>query len=403
MQPIKSLQAVSDVFEISNEDNYKILSFKKEINNVLVLDQGLQHTALCKSNISKIDGENGKLFYRGIEIEKVIENNSFEDIAFELIFDKEISLQDKTNFKNKAARYFYLSKDLKQVLDNFPISLHPMDFLSMGVISLSALEPNEIKENNNTIDKVAYLIAQTSVIATYYFLKSNNENWVDIGSDEPLSYQILSHMFHNNKEYPLNEFSEILSTLLILHAEHELNCSTTTVRNIASSGGDIYNAIACGISAFKGKLHGGASQYVAEMYEEIIVSNIKAEDYVNQKIQNKARLMGFGHRVYNCWDPRAKIMFNLLKSDNESFVSVNNYKEIMLSLVKRVDNDEYFKSRSIYPNPDLLNCIFFKLLGFPSTMNTVILSLSRIAGWIAHYYEHINDNQPIIRPRQISK
>ena len=210
-------------------------------------------------------------------------------------------------------------------------------------------------------------------------------------------------MFGDDKSYKFDVFSDILNKLLILHAEHDQNCSTATVRNIASSGGDIYSAISCGILAFKGKLHGGASQYVPEMYEEILQNNIDIDQYVDKKIKNKERLLGFGHRVYTCWDPRAKIMFDLLNSSALNFSEINAYKDVALKLIKRTSEDTFFKIRGIFPNPDLLNCILFKLIGVPSEMNTVFLSLSRVVGWLAHYCEHIQDKLPIVRPRQIPK
>ncbi len=240
------------------------------------------------------------------------------------------------------------------------------------------------------------------VIATYYYLKKNEQTWKKEAITGPLSQQILYQM-SSKENCQLKQLAEILNKLLILHAEHEQNCSTFTVRTVASSGGDVYSSVAAGIAAFKGKLHGGASQSVSEMYQELLEYQLEVKDYIKDKVRKKQRIMGLGHRIYRCWDPRAKIMFDMLSSECINRSAAVCYKRLATSIIKHISEDEFFVKREIYPNPDLFNCIFYKLIGVPSSMNTVMLSISRIAGWLAHYHESIKENSPLIRPRQLPR
>lgn len=391
---------ISSLFKTKVDGEHVVFELKQPKDKVLILDKGLCNTAICESDISKIDGDLGKLYYRGVLIEDVVKNNVFEDVAFNLIFGQDPDKKQK--FKKGTQDFFYLPIELKTLLDSVPEEIHPMDFLSIGVTALSALEEKYLQDPGDFFEQAQFIIAQTMVIATYYYLKKNKQTWtkeISIGSlAEQMLYQITKHEKHKRQE-----LMEILDKLLILHAEHEQNCSTFTVRTVASSGSDVYGAISAGMAAFKGKLHGGASQFVFEMYEDLLVNNTDVEKYIKEKISKKQRIMGLGHRVYNCWDPRAKIMLEMLNSESVDLSSIAPYKNLAIKIIKQVNEDDFFIKRNICPNPDLLNCIFYNFLGVPSSMNTVMLSISRIAGWLAHYHEAVQNASPLIRPRQLFK
>jgi len=392
---------ISDIFNCKKNYEHTVLELKDPKENILIFDKGLFNTAICESEISRIEGAHGRLYYRGIPIENWVENHIFEEVASILIFGNKNILVD--TFQQKISKFWSLSQELQKLLDAIPINIHPMDFLSIGVLSLSSIAPLYLGDEAPFSEVASFLMTQMMVIATYYYLKQHQKAWKPEMIAGSLAKKMLYQMNNHIDEIQLETLADFWNKLLILHAEHEQNCSTFTVRTVASSGGDVYSAISAGIAAFKGRLHGGASQFVFEMYEELVSKQINAIDYIKNKLSKKQRIMGLGHRVYRCWDPRAKIMFEMLNSPQFKDNSIIAYKRLANEVIQHVNEDEFFTKRNICPNPDLLNCIFYNLLGVPASMNTVMLSLSRVAGWLAHYNESVQANMPLIRPRQLSK
>lgn len=389
---------IEALFNIANEGHKTILEFKKGISNVTMYDPGANHTGFHKSSISKIDGANGTLFYRGVPIEEKIIKPDFAEVAFELIATQNTSLKD---FRKGANQYFVLLPGLKRILDQLPLGIHPMNFIGVGMTALEAIAADQNLEINSDDKQDQFIISQLFVMAAYHLIKQQGGTWKDDQIKDGLSLNFLAQI--STPDSNVQKFAELLEIILILHAEHGQNCSTATVRAIASAGGDLYTAISSGIFAFKGKLHGGASQNVSEMFEEILKDGISIENYVSEKLKNKEVIYGLGHRIYRNWDPRARIMYNMLNDVKNDYASVNNIKTIANSLVEHITGQQYFMDRKIYPNPDLFNNIFYQLLGIPHDMNTVMLSLSRVVGWIAHFRESQKDKSPILRPQEIYK
>jgi citrate synthase len=392
------------IFEVIKKENFILLKFKHLDKRLIIYDPGFYHTAHCWSRISKIDINNGKLYYRGISVDSLTES-TFLSVAHNLIYPN--CTEERESFYNYIKNHFKIYEPLKLLLDKIPLNIHPMEFLQIGIIALSALENSLLEDSKNFLEKTAFLIAQTSVISSYYLskVKSFDFKITDPKGDFDFAESVIRVMRPDLSDEKNKKFAKILNTILIFHSEHGQNCSAATVRNIASAKTNIYNAIACGIAAFNGRLHGGASQAVSEMYDDIIDNNLDIDKYVDEKIKNKTPLMGFGQRTYNkilnCWDPRVENMLRILNDKSNNFPEIEKYKEIASKLIYRVTNDEYFISRNITPNPDLFNCIFYKLFGVPNQMNPMMIVLGRVSGWIANYKEHIDDNLPLARPCDI--
>jgi citrate synthase len=396
---------LNDIFDIQSSYEGTVIKLKKPLKNFIIYDPGLYHTSICKSSISRIDSKDGSLYYRGINALNRIEDN-FADVAFDLIFDEE-GKERKDFFIALLSEYFVLHCDLQKVLDAVPISIHPMDFLAIGITAASELESTIIGTNCDNYKQNAYVISQVSVIVSYYYCRFYNKKWVAPDPNKIFAYKILECMHPEKTAGSIDKLSKILNLVLILHAEHGQNCSSATVRNIASSKANLYNAIVCGMFAFKGMLHGGASQYVSEMYNYLISSNIEIDNYVDEKIRKKEPIMGFGQRTYNkilgCWDPRVETMFKILNRLDSDFPEIAQYKAIAVKLIDRVTRDKYFIDRNITPNPDLFNCIFYKLFGVHREMNPVMIALGRVSGWLANYREHIDDKVQLTRPCDLYK
>ncbi|SHN43307.1 citrate/2-methylcitrate synthase [Chitinophaga sp. CF418] len=390
---------LTDLFNITGNSTHQVLEFKKGINNVIVFDPGANHTSFCKSSISRIDGKTGQLFYGATPIEEKISETDFEGLAFQLITQSDNNPSGELQFSRGMHRYFVLDAEIQTVLQHLPSSIHPMDFLLVGVTALSGIEEKYLPGNEDPLVQAQFIIAQLFVIAAYYYQLQNKITWNSSTSEQPVYHRFLQQVSPEKADL----YAPLFNIILMLHAEHGQNCSTATVRNIASAGGDIYTAIASGIAAFKGRLHGGASQYVSQMYNEIIQRDISASEFIAEKMSRREVIYGFGHRIYKNWDPRARIMYNMLQSDDPVYASVDVIRRLAFELTDHVSNDTYFSSRFIFPNPDLFNNVFYTLFGMPSSMNTVMLSLSRVAGWIAHYYENLSDRLPIIRPQELYK
>lgn len=395
---------LDDFFDCHQDGPYMILEFKNRNSKLIIYDPGLHHTAHCKSDLCTIDKTTGKLYYRNIPVEEKLDND-YLDIAFDLIFAG--SEKERDFFKQKVAEHLTLRSELKAVLDAIPFQCHPMDTLAMAMLSLGSIETKYLKNHEDFLEKAAWIVASVAITVSYRYVLTHGKKW----EERPLNGSYAAHVLHlmhpdQNASW-INQRACILQTILILHAEHGQNCSAVAVRTVTSAQSSIYGAVASGMSAFNGMIHGGASELVSQMYEDFSTTELDIDTYVKDKIATQKLLMGFGQRTYNkiegVWDPRCLKMYEILKSENFNFPEVENYKKIAINLINRVIDDPFFKKRNLTPNPDLFNCIFYKLFGVPKEMNTCMLGLGRIAGWIANFREHQKDRYPLTRPFDLER
>jgi citrate synthase len=392
------------MLNITEEDDFKIIKSTSVKEKILFFDPGLHNVAVCRTNISKIHGDLGKLYYRGQSIEQLADAD-FLSIAYLLIYDKQDSEYSLNKFKENIFTYAKLLPEIKKMLDELELlKLHPMNVLSMCINYISAFEDKylQVKDLNH---QICFIISQMMVISSYYATKILHLNWKQ-DTEEHLNFaEIMVNQISSATKTGLSTdmLVELMNLVLVLHAEHGQNCSTATVRNIASTKADPYQAVIGGIAAFKGDLHGGASQRVSEEYQSILSKELTPGEFVSESVKNKKRIMGFGHRVYKAWDPRAAIMYTKLDKLSIKNSSIATHKKLAFALIDEVSSRAYFKGRRIFPNPDLLNGIIFSMIGVPSNMNTVMLCISRIVGWLAHYREHVCQDLPLVRPRQLSQ
>ncbi len=389
-----------------NECAIDITKLRKE-TGFITLDPGYANTGACISNITFIDGENGILRYRGYPIEQLAGKASFTETAFLLLNGEFPNKEDKETFSKKLRIHANIHEDMKRVFDGFPLNAHPMATLSSMVTALSAFHPESEAQDEETIDlNIIKILAKVKTIAAYSYRKYNGLPF--IYPDQNLNYveNFLHMMFSDSQE----EFhadpvvTDALNLLLILHADHEQNCSTSTVRLAGSSKSNVFGAISSGIAALWGPLHGGANQAVIEMLKKIQTDGGGYQKYI-EKAKNKRssfKLMGFGHRVYKNYDPRAKI----IKDAADKVLDKLNINDPLLELAKELElaalNDEYFISRGLYPNVDFYSGIIYRAMGIPTNMFTVMFALGRLPGWLAHWKEMINSADfKINRPRQI--
>lgn len=403
MTAIKDVN-LDDLFSVGAEGEYTVLHLKEAVNKLMIYDPGLYHTAICKSALCKIDKSDGKLYYRGKSVETLL-GSDFLDVAYFIIFGEED--ERRAGFKKAVRDHFHLLKEQKDLMDVIPLETHPMDVLGMVVIGLGGIENAYLKNPQDIVEKAGFLIAQVAITVSYRYTKTQSYEWVEPQDDCSYSEKILYQMHAGKNQGRIHKLGKILNTIMILHAEHGQNCSAATVRSVASARSSIYTAVASGMAAFNGMIHGGASQFVSAMYEELLESGLDVDTYVDKKIESKTLLMGFGQRTYNrilnCWDPRVEKMYQILTDELFDFPEIARYRDAAIKLIERVSNDEFFKKRNLTPNPDLFNCIFYRLFGAPREMNTCMLALGRITGWIANYVEHSKDGYPLTRPCDMTK
>ena len=398
-----------------NEEAIDIKNLRSEAG-LITYDPGYKNTGHCISDITYLDGENGILRYRGYSVEELCQKKSFLEVAYLLIFGDLPSKSQLDDFQNDIREEALVDEDLKQIFKSFPKSAHPMGILSSLTSALIAFNPqNETKismkdKEGITADDKMYmsttrLLAKFPIMSSWTLRKikglplnySNN----NVSYTENIAYMMFAKP---NQEYVQNDIIvNALNTLLILHADHEQNCSTSTVRIVGSSYAGMYASISAGISALWGRLHGGANQAVIEMLELIKNDNSDIDKYLN-KAKDKSdpfRLMGFGHRVYKNFDPRAKI----IKKAADQVLNDLGIDDPILEIAKTIEdkalNDEYFIQKKLYPNVDFYSGIIYRALGIPTDMFTVMFALGRIPGWIAQWKEMRDSNNPIGRPRQI--
>jgi len=412
MSKIAILEIDGNKFEfpviIGSENEAAIdISKLRDMSGVITLDPGYKNSGACKSEITFLDGELGILRYRGYSIEDLAEKSHFLEVSYLIIFGELPSSERLQQFENDIRKHTLVSEEMKIILDGFPRTAHPMGVLSALTSALTAFNPKSVDASNekDMYDAVCKTIAKFLVIATWTYRKSMGYplNYYDntIGYVE----NFLSLMFKLPTEpYAANSVViDALDKLFILHADHEQNCSTSTVRMVGSSHAGLFASISAGVSALWGPLHGGANQAVLEMLEEIHANGGDADKYIAKaKDKNDPfRLMGFGHRVYKNFDPRAKI----IKKAADEVLSTLGVNDPILDIAKKLEaaalEDEYFKSRNLYPNVDFYSGIIYRALGIPTDMFTVLFAIGRLPGWIAQWKEMRENKEPIGRPRQV--
>jgi citrate synthase len=372
----------------------------------ITLDNGYVNTGATTSSITYLDGEKGILRYRGIPIEQLAEQSTFVETSYLLIYGELPTRQQLDNFSRLLTNHSMIHEDMKHFFDGFPASAHPMAILSSMVCSLSAYYPESLNVFENMDMQATRLLSKLRTIAAFSYKKS-------IG--RPIMYPLnhltycanfLQMMFAVPAEsYEVDpDMVRALNILLILHADHEQNCSASTVRLVGSSEANLFASISAGICALWGPLHGGANQAVIEMLQEIHDSGISCADYLNQVKDKKTsvRLMGFGHRVYKNYDPRARI----LKEMTGILLKKRGIDDPLLDLAMQMEeialSDPYFIERKLYPNVDFYSGILYKAMDIPINMFTVMFAIGRLPGWIAQWKEMMEDpNRRIGRPRQI--
>lgn len=373
----------------------------------VTLDSGYMNTGACTSAITFIDGEKGILRYRGIPIEVLAEKSNFLETAYLLMYGKLPKKEELDSYTDRIKRHTMLHEDTKRFYDGFPRDAHPMAMLASVVSSLSTFYQQEEGTPEEIFDKSAVrLLAKLPTIASYAHKKSIGQPLIYPDNRKSYCENFLYMMFSLPAEnYEVDpELVDIMNLLLILHADHEQNCSTSTVRMVQSSMPNLYAAITAGICALWGPRHGGANEEVIEMLTEIRNSGGDVKKYVELAKQkdSKVRLMGFGHRVYKNYDPRAKI----IKAACHKVLSKMNRPDPLLDIAKRLEEaaltDSYFVDRKLYPNVDFYSGIIYRALGIPVTAFTVMFALGRLPGWMAHAKEYLQEpSNKINRPRQI--
>lgn len=390
-----------------NEVAIDISNLRSTTDSVITLDQGYKNTGSCESAITFLDGEKGILRYRGYSIEELAEKADFLEVAFLLIFGELPTKEQLTKFHSDIKAQSVVDEDVRKIVDAFPKSAHPMGVVASLTSALTAFNPSSVNVDSeeDMYKAIVKILGKFPVLVAWTFRKKHGLPF-DYG-DKNLGYveNILKMMFKQpNEDYKMNPIVlNALDKLLILHADHEQNCSTSTVRIAGSSHVGLFASLSTGISALWGPLHGGANQAVLEMLEGINADGGDTDKYM-AKAKDKAdpfRLMGFGHRVYKNFDPRAKIIKKAADEVLNDLGVEDKILEIAKALEKEALQDPYFVDRKLYPNVDFYSGIIYRAMGIPTDMFTVMFALGRLPGWIAQWREMRLNKEPIGRPRQI--
>ncbi|MEM1247606.1 MAG: citrate synthase [Acidobacteriota bacterium] len=368
----------------------------------ITLDPGFANTGSCRSAITFIDGEKGILRYRGYPIEQLAQKASFVEVSYLLIYGELPTAKELEDFDNLLSRHTMLHEDMKKFFEGYPNTAHPMPILSSMISSLATFYDSDEDPETNIIR----LIAKIATIAAFSYKKSIGQPFIYPRNDLSYTENFLNMMFAVPAEpYEVPEvLADALNMLLILHADHEQNCSTSTVRMVGSSQASMFASISAGISALSGPLHGGANQSVIEQLKMIREDGGNYRKYVDKAKDkdDEFRLMGFGHRVYKNFDPRSRI----LKGAADKVLADLGVSDPLLEIAKALEEialeDEYFVARKLYPNVDFYSGILYRAMGIPTNMFTVMFALGRLPGWLAHWREMVSDpDTRINRPRQI--
>ncbi|RED96118.1 citrate synthase [Marinoscillum furvescens] len=396
------------VVEGSEQEKAIDISSLRGQSGVITIDPGFKNTGSTKSAITFLDGEKGILRYRGYPIEQLADKSTFLEVAYLLIYGELPQKSEFETFKSQVTNHTLVHEDIKKLLDGFPSTAHPMGVLSSLVTSLTAFYPQSLDPNRSWEEvnlSIIRILAKMPTFAAWSY--KNQMGHPVVYPDNKLDYcgNFLKMMFGlPTEEYEVDPVvSRALDKLLILHADHEQNCSASTVRIVGSSQASLYASISAGINALWGPLHGGANTAVIEMLE-----GIKADGGDTKKWMAKAkdkndpfRLMGFGHRVYKNFDPRARIIKKAADDVLEKLGVNDPVLDIAKGLEQEALEDQYFVDRKLYPNVDFYSGIIYRALGIPAEMFTVMFALGRLPGWIAQWKEMRENKEPIGRPRQV--
>jgi len=375
---------------------------------LVTLDNGFMNTAACKSSITYIDGDAGILRYRGYPIDQLAEHSSFLEVSYLLIYGQLPSVDELAAFDERIRRHTLLHEDLKRFFEGFPRDAHPMPVLSSAVSALSTFYQDSLDpfDDEQVEISTVRLLAKLPTIAAYSYKKSVGQPFLypDNSQDSVTNFLRMTFGFPA-EPYEIDPiFVRALDVLFILHADHEQNCSTSTVRLVGSSQANLFASVSAGINALFGPLHGGANQSVLEMLQAIATGGGNVDEFVERvkKKERGVRLMGFGHRVYKSYDPRAAIVKELTDDVLEAVGVTDELLDIALRLEEVALSDDFFVERKLYPNVDFYTGLIYKAMGFPTRMFTVLFALGRLPGWIAQWREMINDPATKIgRPRQL--
>jgi len=395
---------------IEGTENEKAIDISnlRAATGYVTLDTGYKNTGATTSAITFLDGEEGILKYRGYPIEELAEKATFIEVAYLLIYGNLPTVSELETFRSNITKHTLVHEDMKQFFEAYPAKAHPMGVLSSMVCSLSTFYPESLDPNRSAQAKdltILRLLAKLPTLAAWAYKNSTRHPFMYPKNEYDYCKNFLYMMF----AMPTEEFKvdpvvvDALNKLFILHADHEQNCSTSTVRIVGSSQANLYASISAGISALWGPLHGGANQEVIEMLEKIHADGGDVDKWVlkAKDKEDSFRLMGFGHRVYKNFDPRAKI----IKKACDDILAKLGVNDPLLAIAKKLEQvaleDEYFKSRNLYPNVDFYSGIIYKALGIPTEMFTVMFAIGRLPGWIAQWKEMTENKEPIGRPRQI--
>ena len=413
MSEVAKIELDGKVYEfpvITGTENEKAIDISalRSKTGYITLDIGYKNTGATQSAITFLDGEEGILRYRGYAIEEVAEKSSFMEVAYLLIYGELPTQKQLDNFIQSITRHTLIHEDMKQFFEAYPSKAHPMGVLASMVCSLSTFYPESLDPNRDAAAKdltIHRLLAKLPTLAAWAYKNSMRHPFMYPKNDLDYCSNFLHMMFAMpTYDYDVDPvISSALNKLLILHADHEQNCSTSTVRIVGSSQENLYASISAGITALWGPLHGGANQAVIEMLEKIHKDGGDVAKFVAKaKDKNDSfRLMGFGHRVYKNFDPRAKI----IKKACDDVLNKLGVQDPLLDIAKQLEQvaleDDYFKARNLYPNVDFYSGIIYKAIGIPTDMFTVMFALGRLPGWIAQWKEMIEKGEPIGRPRQV--
>lgn len=395
---------------ITGTENEKAIDISKlrDLSGYVTLDSGYKNTGATKSAITFLDGEEGILHYRGYPIEQLTEKASFIEVAYLLIYGELPTQSEFNEFESNIKSHTLIHEDMKRFFEAFPSKAHPMGVLSSTISSLATFYPESLDPNRNLKAKnltILRLLAKLPTLSAWSYKNAMRHKFMYPKN----SYNYCENFLHMMFAMPTEEYhvdpivASALNKLLILHADHEQNCSTSTVRMVGSSQANLYSSVSAGISALWGPLHGGANQEVIEMLEEIHNDGGNVDKWIlkAKDKEDSFRLMGFGHRVYKNFDPRA----NIIRKTCDEVLEKLGINDPLLNIAKKLEKvaleDEYFKSRNLYPNVDFYSGIIYKAIGIPTEMFTVMFALGRLPGWIAQWKEMTENKEPIGRPRQI--
>lgn len=387
------------------QTGYDVAGLLRSTGNVM-LDPGFVNTASCESEITYIDGNNGVLRYRGYPIEQLAEHASFLETAFLVLYGALPTTSELNSFEEAIRRKTLIDERMRDLFRCFPRRSHPMPVLSAGIMALSTFSGSTAEKDLDSLNKATLsLLAKVPTLAAFAY--KNSMGQPTLYPDNSLGY--VENFIRMSFGFPTEpyEFNEAitrgLEVLLILHADHEQNCSTSTVRMVASSGANLHAAVAAGVNALSGPKHGGANQAVVEMLQFIRDNDLTTKQFV-EKVKNRedgVKLMGFGHRIYRNYDPRAAI----IKKHADEILKLQTGRKDLLGIAKELEetalNDDYFKERKLYPNVDFYSGLIYEAMGFPLNMFTVLFAIGRLPGWIAQYREQVTGSEKIWRPRQI--